>query len=129
MDSPGLSTPLVASGVLYVASILDGTVYALHTRDGSLLWRAHTSNGHAGVSSPLVVNGILYVVGEADGTLYALRTSDGSPLWHVQTGYPSVSLPQAVKGNVYVVGSDPTVPAGRSLPCVRMMAPCSGATG
>src|SRR5260370_11170505 len=39
VDSPGLSTPLVASGVLYVASILDGMVYALHTRDGSPLWR------------------------------------------------------------------------------------------
>ncbi len=59
-----------------------------------------------------MVNGVLYVVGETDGMLYALHARDGSLLWHVQTGYPSVSLPQVVNGSVYVVGSDPTAPSG-----------------
>jgi len=81
-------------------------VYALRTRDGSLLWRAHTSGGHAGVSSRWWSIASCMSWGKRC-RVYELRASSGSPLWQAQAGTigAMVSTLLVIKSLAYVVNS------------------------
>jgi outer membrane protein assembly factor BamB len=57
----------VANGVVYVGSY-HGTVYALNSKTGALLWSYAV--GNIVQSSPAVANGMVYV-GSYDGKIYA----------------------------------------------------------
>jgi len=77
LDAPGLGTPAVADGVVYVG-IPSGAVLAVDAGDGRVRWRVETREvlfgdyTRAGVSgSPAVVDGVVYVA-TAPGDLYAI---------------------------------------------------------
>jgi PQQ-like domain len=92
-----LSSPAVANGVVYFASIDDRT-YA-YDAAGSLscdasatprvctpLWSAVT--GYIGGGSPAVANGVLYINRKSSGAIYSFT---GSPLQSVPTATPTPS--------------------------------------
>lgn len=64
-------------GVIYITAA-DGSVHALRTSDGSLLWR------HPGLVDAYPVasaNGVVFLLEQQSGTVDALRISDGTLLW------------------------------------------------
>jgi outer membrane protein assembly factor BamB len=109
VDSP----PVVVDGIVYVNANVDhglgyltSYVYALRASDGALLWRytngSFVYNGY--VSRPTVVAGVAYIASQ--DTLSAMRASDGALLWRYTAG-GLVAESLAVKGIVYVLGTDP----------------------
>jgi outer membrane protein assembly factor BamB len=87
-----------------------GSIAALQSRTGSLIWHYQSASSNA----PLVAGECVYL-SAADGTLVALRARDGSLLWqnkHVTTLGGIVSL---AGGLLYVSASDGTVYALRAL--------------
>src|SRR5580704_4289123 len=101
---PGLPSPAVANGVVYVGSD-HGTVYALNASTGATLW-SYTTGGSS-FGSPAVANGVVYVGswGDFDSNVYALNASTGAKLWSYTTGARVVSSPAVANGVVYI-GSD-----------------------
>jgi len=110
----------IVGGVAYAGA--DGTVYALSTDNGTLLWHSRIS-GAVG-DQPVVAGGVVYVTASADitaptdvtATLYALRASDGTQLWHYTSNGlagavvidggtsigPAIYAPVVANGVVYV---------------------------
>src|SRR5215469_8868706 len=84
----------VAGGVAYAGA--DGTVYALSTDNGTLLWHSRI-DGAVG-DQPVVTGGVVYVTASNDvtATLYALRASDGTVLWRYTNKGPVA--PVAIDG-------------------------------
>ena len=97
-----LSSPTVANGIVYLAS-LDHNVYALNAATGAKLWSFTTGNGVD--SSPVVANGVVYV-GSYDTNVYALNASTGAKLWSFATGNAIDSPPAVANGVVYVGSYD-----------------------
>jgi outer membrane protein assembly factor BamB len=79
-----LSSPFidVADSLVYFGSG-DGSVYALQTNSGDLVWRFKT-NGIVH-SSPALYNGTIYI-GSWDQNLYALDSKTGNEKWKFKTG-------------------------------------------
>ncbi len=96
------SSPVVASGVVYVGSV-EGSLYALSAASGALLWSFAT--GASIESSPAVANGVVYVSSFSD-SVYALSASSGALLWSYDTGGPVNSSPAVANGVVYVGSND-----------------------
>jgi outer membrane protein assembly factor BamB len=110
LGKPVHSSPTVQSGVLYVGSA-DGSLYALHTSNGSIAWKFGT--GGPITSSPAVFtqkNGTLTIyIGSGDTNVYAVRASDGHRLWAFKTGGAVESSPAVANwngGDILVVGSN-----------------------
>jgi outer membrane protein assembly factor BamB len=118
VTSAGLAAPLVANGMVYLVSNLDGMVYALRASDGSRLWQRQISQGN-GSFFLIVADDMLAVANTLDGVIWGLRASDGSRLWQVQTGYQEVAAPQVAGGVLYIVGTNQLPDAGGLL-AVRM---------
>ena len=92
------ASPTVVEKVLYLAPAvnppLQPFVYAFHTKDGTLLWRAPLDNS---TTFPLtVVNGVLYL--STHSSCLALRASDGSSLWQYEINAWVCSSPVVVDG-------------------------------
>src|SRR5207248_5967366 len=96
----------IVNGVAYVGAA-NGSVYALRSDNGSLLWR-HKIDPGAG-AAPLVDSGTVYITaGMSDvgpGYLYALRASDGVQLWRYSTINAVTNLLVA-NGVAYVTSND-----------------------
>ena len=76
---PGrLSSPTIAMGKIFVASVDTHTLYALDVRTGRQLW-SYTTGGP--VDSPPTYYKGLVLFGSADGYIYALRARDGVLAW------------------------------------------------
>ena len=90
----------IANDIAYAGSAT--AVYALHTNNGTLLWRSKIE-GSVG-DQPVVAAGVVYVIASTDitATLYALRESDGTQLWHRTNNGPGISTPIVANGVVYV---------------------------
>jgi len=73
-----LSSVVVASNKVFVASVDTHTVYALDTKDGKTLW-SYTAGGK--VDSPPTIYRGRVLFGSADGWVYCLRASDGVLAW------------------------------------------------
>ena len=73
-----LSTPVVAGGKVFVASVHLGGVTAIDAASGKTLW-AFTAGGR--VDSPPTICGGLALFASADGWVYCLRASDGELVW------------------------------------------------
>ena len=104
-----ISTPMVANGVLYVASI-DGKIYAIEAETGQKKW-AFPANG--GVYAALTVaNGAAYVI-SIDGIVYAIDTTTGHQKWVFPTKNATGSWEQpppiVVNGVLYVASDDSNV--------------------
>src|SRR5206468_1316225 len=84
-----MSSPNVVNGLVYVGSS-DGTLYALHTKNGSKAWTFHTKG--AITSSPAVFKGRVYVA-SFDGKVYALDAIRGTLLRAFKTLGPIQASP------------------------------------
>ncbi len=73
-----LSSPVIADGRLFVASVDTHTVHALDSKRGDSLWQ-YTAGGR--IDSPPTVSQGRVVFGSADGHVYCLRASDGQLIW------------------------------------------------
>jgi len=73
-----LSSPVVAGGRVFVASVDEHTVHALDAGGGKKLWQ-FTAGGR--VDSPPTVWRGLVLFGSADGHVYCLREAAGALVW------------------------------------------------
>jgi eukaryotic-like serine/threonine-protein kinase len=80
---PIVTSPAVADGVVYIAS-LDGHLYAIDQQTGKEKWNFKSSMPIA--SSPAVVGGALYFVSSRGG-LVSLDLATGKPKWVFGTEY------------------------------------------
>ncbi len=75
--------PVVAGGMVYLASSADDTVYALDAADGSLQWTYTT--GAPVRFAPHIAHGRCYFSGD-DGRVYCLDARTGDEIWTFHTG-------------------------------------------
>lgn len=73
-----LTSPVVAEGKVFAASIDTHTLYALDADSGRVAWR-FTAGGR--IDSPPTIYEGKALFGSADGRLYCLRASDGALIW------------------------------------------------
>ena len=76
--SEAMTSPIVANGLLFVASIDAGTLYAMKASDGSIAWKQQLPSR---VDSPPTVVGNLCILGCHDGWLYAYESGSGQLAW------------------------------------------------
>lgn len=99
-------------------------LYALNTRDGSVLWKSDVGANSRGI--PVEANGMVYVTngltssGTTYGdTLFALQAQDGHLLWRLQAKSADVGTPLVLDQVVFIqshfYGGRFTCPSGYSL--------------
>ncbi len=73
-----LTSPVIAEGKVFVASVDEHTVHALDAASGKRLWH-YTAGGR--VDSPPTIYQGRVLFGSADGWVYCLAASDGALAW------------------------------------------------
>lgn len=73
-----LTSPVVADGKVFVASVDAHTVYAINSGSGERLW--HYTTGGRVDSPPTIYQGRV-LFGSADGYVYCLAAEDGALVW------------------------------------------------
>ena len=97
------AAPVIRDGVLYVGN-LDGTMYAVHTADGSLKWRFKTGGG---ITSTSLIHEDTLFFGSKDDHVYAIDLATGSKLkWKFKTGDDVLSSPTLADGVLYIGSND-----------------------
>ena len=115
-----LSSPVVAGGRLFVASVDAHAVHALDASSGETLW-SFTAGGR--VDSPPTIYQGRALFGSADGYVYCLRASDGALIWRFRaapkpwrmTSFEQVESVWPVSGSVLVEDAVVYCVAGRSM--------------
>ncbi|UCC98978.1 MAG: PQQ-binding-like beta-propeller repeat protein [Phycisphaerales bacterium] len=118
-----LTSPVVANGSAYVASVDTHTLYALDEDDGQVQW-SYTVGGR--VDSPPTIYSSRVLLGSADGWVYCLRASDGALLWRFQaapedvrmTAFEQLESVWPVHGSVLVRDDSSRGPGQAVLDCV-----------
>jgi outer membrane protein assembly factor BamB len=103
--------PVVADGMVYVGG--SGSVAALNTLTGDLLWKAELGPfGSSIQSSPVVIDGQVVVIGpmgtEESGELFlsGFDEATGTELWRLPLGPPDMPIsPVALGEAVFVAGN------------------------
>ena len=114
-----LTSPTVAGGRVFAASIDTHTVFAVDADSGRLLW-TFTTGGR--VDSPPTIYAGLALFGSADGWIYAVRASDGVLAWRFRAApiernivaFEQVESVWPAVGNVLVQDGVAWAVAGRS---------------
>jgi len=114
-----LTSPVVADGKVFVASLDTHTVHALDANNGEELWN-YTAGGR--VDSPPTIYKGLALFGSADGWVYCLTASDGKLIWRFRAApedrrvvaYGQLESVWPVHGNVLVQNDTVYFAAGRS---------------
>ncbi len=114
-----ISSPVIADGRLFVASVDTHTVHALDATRGTPLWQ-YTAGGR--IDSPPTVSKGLAVFGSTDGWVYCLRAADGKLVWRRRAApidqrliaFGQLESPWPVHGSVLVNDSVVYCAAGRS---------------
>ena len=114
-----LTSPTVAGGRVFTASIDTHAVLAVDADTGRLLW-TFTTGGR--VDSPPTIHAGLALFGSADGWIYAVRASDGVLAWRFQAApiernivaFEQVESVWPAVGNVLVQDGVAWAVAGRS---------------
>ena len=115
-----LSSPVVAGGKLFVASVDTHTVHALDASLGETLW-SFTAGGR--VDSPPTIDQGRVLFGSADGYVYCLRAADGALVWRFRaapqerrmTSFEQIESVWPVSGSVLVEEGVVYCVAGRSM--------------
>jgi len=115
-----LTSPVVAAGKVFVASVDAHTVHALDAATGRPLWQ-YTAGGR--VDSPPTVYRGRVLFGSADGWVHALRAADGVPAWRFRAApmderlvsYGQVESVWPLHGSVLVQDGVAYCVAGRSM--------------
>ncbi len=76
-----LSSPVVACGKVFVASIDDHRVIALDMKTGKTIW-SYTANGR--VDSPPTIYAGRAIFGDRDGWVYCVSSTTGELIWSLQ---------------------------------------------
>ncbi|MDP6635391.1 MAG: PQQ-binding-like beta-propeller repeat protein [Phycisphaerae bacterium] len=87
-----LTSPVVADGRVFVATINTHTVHALDARSGKRLW-SYQVGGR--VDSPPTIHKGQVLFGSSDGWVYALQASDGKLAWR----FRAASMDQRMMAN------------------------------
>lgn len=117
--------PPVDGGIVYLFLGLgpdtpgesDGTIQALRTDDGKLLWQ-YTLRGSEDWS-PVEIAGTVYA-GAVDGSLLAFQGTNGRQLWTYRAQRPVIGAPTGQDGRVYALLQDGTVVALRAQDGARL---------
>jgi len=109
VGGPGLSSPVVADGVVLAGS--EGGLRAF-TADGDPAWETPTD---APVTATPAVAGNRAYVADAEGTLYAVGTDDGSVRWRAALRADTFGFGQATRQIDPAVHSSPTVVEGTAF--------------
>ena len=118
-----LTSPVVAGGKLFVASVDTHSVHALDAATGKPLWR-FTAAGR--VDSPPTIWRGRTLFGSADGYVYCLRASDGQLIWRYRAApedrrmgaFEQLESVWPVHGSV-LVQNDPSTSSGQdAIYCV-----------
>jgi len=115
-----LSSPVVADGKLFIASIDAHTVHALDAATGKPAW-SFTSGGR--VDSPPTIWQGRALFGSADGYVYCLRASDGQLVWRYRAApedrrmgaFEQIESVWPVHGSVLIQDDTVYCVAGRSM--------------
>ncbi len=115
-----LSSPVVAGGRLFLASIDSHTVHALDAATGEPAW-SFTAGGR--VDSPPTIWRGRAIFGSADGHVYCLRASDGQLVWRYRAApedrrmgaFEQLESVWPVHGSVLVQNDQVYCVAGRSM--------------
>ena len=111
LNAESRTPPAVSQeGILYTAD-LSGTVWAVDTRTGNVLWTKRLDNDVAG--SPIIAGGKVFFA-TLGGTVYAFDPLTGQELWNFSTGSAILSSPTYVDGLLVVVNNRGTVLALRT---------------
>jgi len=94
---------VVTDGILVYFGDTSGTVYALDSITGDLVWSYQTGDKIWG--TPAVVQGVLYV-GSFDKIFYALKADDGTVKWTFEADGSLIAAPVVSDGVVYVGAFD-----------------------
>src|SRR6266849_5777094 len=84
--------PAIVGDRIYFGSA-GARVYALNSKDGSLIWSYKT--GDSAKSSPAVAGDRL-VIGNLDNSVYSLNVNDGTLIWKFKTGFEADSSPAII---------------------------------
>ena len=115
-----LTSPVIAGGKVFVASVDTHTVHAVDAASGRQVWQ-YTAGGR--VDSPPTIYQGLVLFGCADGCVYALRAADGQLVWRFRaapmdqrlTAFEQVESVWPVPGSVLVQDDVLYCVAGRSM--------------
>jgi outer membrane protein assembly factor BamB len=115
-----LTSPVIAGGKVFVASVDTHTVHALDAASGERLWQ-YTANGR--IDSPPTIYQGRVLFGSADGQLYCLRATDGALAWRFRaapmdqrlTAFEQLESVWPVHGSVLVEDDVLYCVAGRSM--------------
>ena len=115
-----LTSPVIADGRLFVASVDQHTVHALDAVTGECLWR-FTVGGR--IDSPPTIHRGLALFGSADGYVYAVRATDGQLAWRFRAApmdermmsFEQIESVWPVHGSVLVQDDVLYCVAGRSM--------------
>ena len=114
-----ISSPTIADGKTFIASVDSHTVHALDAEGGKPLW-SYTAGGR--VDSPPTFYQGTVTFGSADGWIYCLRAADGGLVWRYQAAptnrrivsYGQLESAWPVHGSVLVLDGVVQAVAGRS---------------
>jgi outer membrane protein assembly factor BamB len=115
-----LTSPVVAQGMLLVASVDTHQVHALEASSGKPLW---SFTAGARVDSPPTVDKGRVLFGSADGYVYCLHAADGQLMWRFRaapqqrrmTSFEQLESVWPVSGSVLVQEDTVYCIAGRSM--------------
>jgi outer membrane protein assembly factor BamB len=114
-----LTSPVIAEGRLFAASVDAHALWAIDADDGHRLW-SYTAGGR--VDTPPTVYGGLLIFGSADGSVHCLRADDGELVWRLRVAPQGVQIvahdqlesPWPVHGSVLIQQGVGYFAAGRS---------------
>jgi outer membrane protein assembly factor BamB len=115
-----LTSPVIAEGKVFVASVDTHTVHALDAASGKRLWH-YTAGGR--VDSPPTIYQGRVLFGSADGWVYCLASSDGTLAWRFRVApmdqrlmsFEQVESVWPVHGSVLIQDGVLYCVAGRSM--------------
>jgi outer membrane protein assembly factor BamB len=115
-----LSSPVIAGGKVFAASVETHTIHALDTGSGEKLW-SYTAGGRVD-SAPTIYEGRV-LFGSSDGYVYCLRVSDGAVVWRFRAApinerlmsFEQIESVWPVHGSVLVQDGVLYCVAGRSM--------------
>jgi outer membrane protein assembly factor BamB len=114
-----ISSPVIADGRVFVASIDTHTVHALDADSGRRLW-SFTAGGR--IDSPPTIHRGTAIFGSADGWIYCARTNDGQLAWRFRAAaeerrivsYEQLESAWPLHGSVLVLDDQVYAVAGRT---------------
>lgn len=104
------SPPAIAKGVVYFQGV-DGNLYALKARDGTLTWVDTPNEGLCDhyTSSPSVANGVVYINGGDDAGFASNTTAynaiTGALLWGSPSPHGTLEMPPVVANGILYFAS------------------------